>query len=226
MRALVLLGLGLLAAIAAATAGGGQKADGITISVWPLINPQMVSGSVASGRGGQKVTVQFKQCGLLPIQFRDVSEVTTLDGGSWSDELGASTNGDFRAVSGDAVSASVTVQERADVRLAPRPPGRYEVEVVSTLSFWRKHVLLQRFDRRKRIWITVRPPCLSTSSALVSSGQRPTSSRPSSQSERRSARFSRSTKRSRASSPVTAPSASHERVGGIKKLGVNASRRP
>jgi hypothetical protein len=157
MRVLVLLSIGLLAAVAAASAAGEQKADGITLSVRPLINPQIVSGSVASGRGGQKVTIQFKQCGLLPIQFRDVSEVTTLDGGSWSDELGASTNGDFRAVSGDAVSDSVPVQERADVRLAPRPPGRYEVEVVSTLSFWRKHVLLQRFDRRKRTWITVRP---------------------------------------------------------------------
>jgi hypothetical protein len=156
MRAFVLLSALLLTA-ASASAGGQQTEDGITLSVRPLINPQLVWGSLASGRGGQQVTVQFKQCGLLPVEFRDVSEVTTLDGGTWSDDLGASTNGTFRAISGGAVSNSVPVQERADVRLTPRPPGRYEVDVVATLSYWRKRVLLQRFDRSRRTWVTVRP---------------------------------------------------------------------
>ena len=211
MRALVLLSTAvlLIATATAASAGDEQKADGVTLSVRPLINPQMVSGSVASGRAGQKVTIQFKQCGLFPVAFRDVSEVTTLDGGSWSDDLGASTNGVFVPSPGMRSAIASPVQVRADVRLSPRPPGLYEVEVVATLSYWRKRVLLQRFDRRKRTWITVRPLVLENQFvALVSSGQRLPSSRPSSQSGRRSARYSRSTKPNRASSRVTATSCS------------------
>lgn len=158
MRALALLSItvGLIAGATAASAGGEQAADGVTLSVRPLVNPQMVWGSVANGRAGQTVTVQFKQCGLYPVEFRDVSEVTTVDGGGWSAQLGASTNGVFRAVAGDAVSNRVSVQQRADVRLSPRPPGRYGVEVVATLSYWRKRVLLQRFDRRSRTWLNMR----------------------------------------------------------------------
>jgi Spy/CpxP family protein refolding chaperone len=44
MRALALLSttVGLIAAATAASAGGGQAEDGVTLSVRPLINPQMV----------------------------------------------------------------------------------------------------------------------------------------------------------------------------------------
>jgi hypothetical protein len=80
----------------------------------------------------------------------------TLGGSSWSDDVGAPTNGVSRAVSGDAVTNNAPVQGRADVRLQPKPRGWYEVNVVAMLQFWRKRVLLQRFDRRSRIWVNVR----------------------------------------------------------------------
>jgi hypothetical protein len=134
--------------------------DPVSIAVRPTIasarQPVTVYGSVASGKAGEKVTIQFKRCGLYPILFRDVAEVTTSEGGGFSAELGADTNGPFRAVAGDAVSNQVPVQSRPDVRLSPRPPGRYEVDVVDFLSYWRKRVLLQRFDRRSRTWLNVR----------------------------------------------------------------------
>ena len=106
----------------------------ITITVRPTIygrqGPLVVSGSVSNGKKDERVTVQFKQCGLYPIQFRDEFEVITEEGGGWSAPTGIAANGTFRAVSGGDVSNEVSVQARVDVRLAPGPPGRYEVQVV------------------------------------------------------------------------------------------------
>jgi hypothetical protein len=139
------LGLGL----------GGSAADSISLTVRPLVNPTNAYGAVSSGKAGVKVTLQFKQCGLYPAQFRDLRETTTAEGGAWAIDTGAPTNGAFRAVSSDAVSDDVKVLARADVRLSPYPRGRYRVAVVAWVSFWRRPVMLQRFDRSRRTWVTV-----------------------------------------------------------------------
>ena len=132
----------------------------ITISVRPTINSRTqdlgVSGSVSSGKADEKVTLQFKQCGLYPIQFRDHVEVTTHEGGGWGVETGVIANGVLRALSGGDVSNEVPVQKRADIRLAPDPPGRYEVQIVERMSFWRKQVLIERFHRGQRKWLLVK----------------------------------------------------------------------
>jgi hypothetical protein len=132
----------------------------VMIDVRPRVQGRMepltVSGSVGSGKRDETVTVQFKQCGLRPSQFRDEFEVTTEDGGGWSVATTVSTNGVFRAVLGNETSNEVAVQKRADIRLAPEPPKRYEVQVVEQSSFWRKQVLVQRFDRRSRTWVLVK----------------------------------------------------------------------
>jgi hypothetical protein len=143
----------------------------ITIAVRPTIYGRqgllVVSGSVTSGAKDEKVTVQFKQCGLFPAQFRDLAEVPTEEGGGWSIETGILANGTFRAVSGSDVSNEVQAQKRVDVRLAPEPPRRYEVNVVERASFWRKQVLIQRFDKRSRKWV------LAKKLRLVNSGAAP-----------------------------------------------------
>ena len=145
----------------------------ITITVRPTINSRTqdlgVSGSVTSGKADEKVTLQFKQCGLYPLQFRDHVEVTTHEGGGWGVETGVSANGVFRAVSGGDVSNEVPVQKRADIRLAPDPPGRYEVQVVERMSFWRKQVLIQRFHRGQRKWLLVKKLRLVNSGAAPGS---------------------------------------------------------
>jgi hypothetical protein len=132
----------------------------ITITVRPTIfgrqGPLVVSGSVTSGKADEKVTVQFKQCGLYPLQFRDQFEVFTEEGGGWSAPTGIAANGTFRAVSGGDISNEVSVQARVDVRLAPFPRKRYEVHVVEQASFWRKRVLIQRFDRKSGKWALVK----------------------------------------------------------------------
>ena len=126
----------------------------ITISVRPTIygrqGPLVVSGSVASGKAEEKVTLQYRQCGLLPAQFRDLTEVTTHEGGGWSLQTGVVANGVFRALSGGDVSNEVQVQKRVDVRLAPAPPRRFVVNVVERFQFWRKQVLIQRFHRGQK----------------------------------------------------------------------------
>jgi hypothetical protein len=132
----------------------------ITITVRPTIFSRtqalVVSGSVTSGKADEKVTLQFKQCGLFPSQFRDHAEVTTHDGGGWSIETGVIANGVFRALSGGDVSNEVQVQKRADIRLSPEPPNRFEVQVVERMNFWRKQVLIQRFHRGQRKWLLVK----------------------------------------------------------------------
>jgi hypothetical protein len=145
----------------------------ITITVRPTIFSRtqalVVSGSVTSGKADEKVTLQFKQCGLFPPQFRDHTEVTTHEGGGWSIETGVLANGVFRALSGSDVSNEVQVQKRADVRLAPSPPRRFEVQVVERMSFWRKQVLIQRFHRGQRKWLLVKKLRLVNSDAAPGS---------------------------------------------------------
>jgi hypothetical protein len=132
----------------------------ITITVRPTIFSRtqalVVSGSVTSGKADENVTLQFKQCGLFPAQFRDHAEVTTQDGGGWSIETGVLANGVFRAQSGSDVSNEVQVQKRVDVRLEPAPPRRFVVNVVERFQFWRKQVLIQRFHRGQRKWLLVK----------------------------------------------------------------------
>jgi hypothetical protein len=120
-----------------------------------------IFGSVSSGKADEKVTIQFKACGLLPVRFRDAFETTTQTGGGFSlaelRPFNLGVSGVFRAVSGDDVSADVQVQQRASVALRPRTGGRFLVSVFGkTVSFWHRFVLLQRFDRPRGIWITIR----------------------------------------------------------------------
>jgi hypothetical protein len=141
-------------------------ADGVTLVVIPTLftisNQRMtVYGSVSSGKAGEKVTVQFKACGLYPIQFRDALETTTTAGGGYSfaelQPFNMGVSGVFRALSGGDVSAEVPVKNRALVSLWRHPSGRkYRVSVWGKVSFWRRYVFLQRFDRRRGVWITVR----------------------------------------------------------------------
>jgi hypothetical protein len=146
--------------------------DQVTIAVRPTIYghfPLTVYGSVASGKAEENVTVQFKQCGLYPLQFRDHAEVLTEVGGGWSLRTGVYANGVFRAIAGGDSSNEVQVRKRADVRLSPRPPKRFQVQVVERASFWRKRVVIQRYDRRLGKWMSVKTLRLEHSGAAPGS---------------------------------------------------------
>jgi hypothetical protein len=141
-------------------------ADGVTLVVLPRLftntsQRMTVYGAVSSGKAGEKVTVQFKACGVYPIQYRDALETTTTAGGGYSfaelQPFNLGVSGTFRALSGNDVSAEVPVKQRAGVYLYRHPSGRkYRVSVWGKVSFWRRYVLLQRFDRRRGVWVTVR----------------------------------------------------------------------
>lgn len=128
-----------------------------------------IFGSVSSGEAGKKVTIQFKACGLQPSQFRDAFETTTGEGGGFSLEelrpFNLGVSGVYRAVSGGEVSAEIRVQQRVAVYMRPLGGGRFQVWVGGKVSFWRRFVLLQRFERRRGVWITMRRLALTESFA-------------------------------------------------------------
>lgn len=140
-------------------------AGGVTLVVLPRIisdssQRMTIFGSVSSGKANEKVTIQFKACGAVPVQFRDAFETTTRAGGGFSlaelRPFNLGVSGVYRAVSGDDVSAEIRVQQRAAVGLRPLTGGRFQVSVTAVRQFWRRQVLLQRFERARGIWITVR----------------------------------------------------------------------
>jgi hypothetical protein len=139
--------------------------NGITLVVQPRVVRDFrqrlsIFGSVDSGNGGEKVRVQFKACGANPSEFRDTHETTTRAGGGFSfsqlQPFGPGISGTFRAVSGSSVSSDVPVQYQADVFLRYPRRGRFEAGVLGLVSLWRRQVLLQRYERARGIWITVR----------------------------------------------------------------------
>jgi hypothetical protein len=156
---------GLLAAVDAQLRRLVLAPTRITLVVQPRIienRSQRLSifGSVDSGRADQKVVVQFKACGLVPLQFRDAFETTTREGGGFSladrQPFNLGVSGVFRAVSGDSVSAEVPVQQRVSVGLRVLGSRRLQASASGTVSFWRRYVLLQRFDRARGVWVNVR----------------------------------------------------------------------
>jgi hypothetical protein len=167
------LGAALGAALAAWQAGDGSArtpsgtvaSERVTLTVLPttISDPSQrmtIFGSVSGAKADEKVTIQFKACGLLPVRFRDAFETTTEAGGAFSlaelRPFNLRVSGVYRAVSGGEVSAEIRVQQRASVSLRPRGGGRFQAWVFGKVSFWRRYVLLQRFDRARGVWLTGR----------------------------------------------------------------------
>lgn len=155
--------------------------DTVTIQVRPTVlrfgQKPDVFGYVSSGKAGEKVTVQFKQCRLYPLQFRDYLEATTVEGGSWShitpvfSVTNIQASGELRAVWGEAVSAPVSMKVRPLIQLVRhRSGGRWHVRVAGTQSFWRRRVLLERFDRGRGTWVLIRSLALTESSGYAGGG--------------------------------------------------------
>jgi hypothetical protein len=167
----------LLAALAVGAAIGSVATSAsnstVTIGVRPSIvryaeKPE-IFGAVTNAKPGEVVTVQFKQCGIYPLQFRDFMTTETIEGGAWSLQellgvrLQITGSGSFRALWGNDVSREVALKMRVFVDLRRLPGGRFHVRVAGTQSFWRKSVRVERFDRRSRRWMLVRSLLLTES---------------------------------------------------------------
>jgi hypothetical protein len=120
------------------------------------------------------VTVQFRACGLHPFQFRDAYETTTEPGGGFSVEFpppaSPGVSGVFRAVHRDSVSAELPVQHQAPITLRILGRGRFEAAVTGKAPFWRRYVVLQRYQRGRGAWVNVRRLVLTEQRAPGSTG--------------------------------------------------------
>lgn len=116
--------------------------------------PGTLFGSVDNRRAGEAVTIQAKDCGQP--SFRVVAGATTVEGGGWSTSFGAGINTTVRAVWKNETSAPIAIREAPRVGLVKRTGSRFEAFVTGRKSFWRKRVLIQRFDRRLGTWLRVR----------------------------------------------------------------------
>ena len=113
-------------------------------------------GSLGSGKADQLVTIEAKECGPHTNFFRAVASVRTGDGGGWSAQAFMRVTTVFRATSGDVTSPEVTVRARPAVSLSRLSARRFEVGAGGVASFWRKRVLIQRYDRRLGTWMKLK----------------------------------------------------------------------
>jgi len=126
-------------------------------------------GSVDSGKEGEEVTIQAKDCGK--DFFRVVAGTTTRKGGGWSTNYFPSITTSVRALWNDVASRQVTIRQRAPIRLSKtRSAGRYEVTIVGKKSFWRKRASIERLDRRLGTWSTLRSVVLTESGGTGGGG--------------------------------------------------------
>jgi hypothetical protein len=146
-------------------------------TIIPAINPwTTLYGSVESGKAGEGITIQAKDCGSS--FFRVASGATTEEGGGWSIRYSPGINTVLRAVWDGKASNQVSVRQRPFVRLEQRGRNEFRVGAGSSprggmpggaqASFWRKRMLFQRFERRLGSWVTVKQVVLTDSGAGTS----------------------------------------------------------
>jgi hypothetical protein len=124
-----------------------------------------ITGGVGSGKADVDVYIDAQTCGEGP--WENISGAHTIEGGAFSAEFGAGINLLVRARASGATSNVVKVQQRPSVTVQERPKGSFFVLVNAARSFWHKKVVLERYDRAKRRWVTLR------SALLTETGGRP-----------------------------------------------------
>ena len=116
-------------------------------------------GTVDNKRAGERVDVQIKECDGSPF-FRAVAGGVTQAGGNWTATYWPRRNSTFRAVWDGAASAEIVVRSAIYVSLTQSSPGKYTVWVGGSGVLWRrqprKHVVIQRLDRRVGTWKNVK----------------------------------------------------------------------
>ena len=150
-------------------------AEQVTLIARPTIHNrnQVISlfGSVESGRADEDVTIEGKECGQTA--WTVVGGPHTHAGGGWTMQYAPTITTTLRAVWKGARSAPVTVQDRAWVQLSTRPRTAkgygFEVAVRSKLQFWRRHVFVQRYERRLGRWTNVKKVVLTETGAAPGS---------------------------------------------------------
>lgn len=171
---LVAAGAVVVAALAS-TAAAAPAEDRVTLAARPTVvggdQHVTLSGSVGNRKADEVVTIEAKDCGSRPGFFRGVASARTHAGGEWSVDYDPAITTVLRAVWNDTASAEITIRRRASVRLVRTPSSarKFGVSVVAKVQFWRKRVLIQRFDRRLGTWTTIKSVALEQTNAAPGS---------------------------------------------------------
>ncbi len=145
-------------------------ADRVTIFARPTILPASggsvnLFGAVESGKAGEDVAIQQKDCGLP--NFHNVMGVTTQPGGGWSAQLSPGIGTTVRAVWKDAASIGIPVQQHLymDLTRVRNLPKRFQVGIGAKKSFWHRHALVQHYDKKRHAWVRLQQVLLTESGA-------------------------------------------------------------
>jgi hypothetical protein len=111
-----------------------------------------LSGAVAGGRAGERVTIEIRECGS--DHWRAHGVTTTTSGGQWFSETTVPINAALRARTESAVSGGVGVVTSPSLTLFTNGRRPY-ASAGAAQSFWRREVVLQRYDAPRRRWVAV-----------------------------------------------------------------------
>ena len=112
-----------------------------------------VSGGVASGRAGEDVTVEVKDCGSY-APFHQTAGAQTGPAGTWVAQVGLLGNGALRARWRGGVSDPISVQVHPYMTLTYKGPGRYFLWIRANDFFGGARAVLERLAGNK--WVTVK----------------------------------------------------------------------
>jgi hypothetical protein len=128
-----------------------------------------LSGLVSNGQAGQEVTIMQRR---LPFgrhaEAREVATVRTDADGAFSLTVHPFINTLYTATTGQARSDAVGVKVRPRLRLTHFGPHRFRFRALAVRSFVGKYVFVQRWNRRKQVWVTTRRVYLRTAATGVS----------------------------------------------------------
>ena len=150
-------------------------AERITLLARPTIHNRnqtiTLYGSIDSGSANEDIVIEGKQCGKTA--WTEVSGAHSNAGGGYTLQYAPVITTTLRAVWDGARSAPVTIQDRAWVQLGRRPRTKagygFKVEVRALAQFWRRHVVVQRYERRLGRWRDVKKVVLTDSGAAPGS---------------------------------------------------------
>jgi hypothetical protein len=154
-----LVSASVLIALAGAGVAGAvfAQSERVTISADRLLvrsgEPTALSGAIASGQGGQLVTIEAKTCGQTFFTAR--AGTVTSAGGEWVAPrvLVGPGHTAFRARWNSVRSTETTVQVRATVAIAILSRGLFRVHAY---GFGRKRANFERYEPTIGVWRRVR----------------------------------------------------------------------
>lgn len=134
-------------------------ADRVTIAVRPAIGSRLTSqitafGTIDSGKAGESVTVQAKECDNS--FFRVFAGASTEEGGTWSTLIFPSISMTLRAVWNGETSNEVSYRRRAYIQLYRLAGSATKYRMYLGQRFAGKSVSIQRFDQRIGRWKSIR----------------------------------------------------------------------